>query len=77
MNTIECPRCNSRMKEGFVADVGDASVIKPTSWVEGAPEKTFWGGTKTKGKKRFQISVFRCPRCERLEFFALEAKPVK
>jgi hypothetical protein len=44
--------------------------VHTPKWVEGAPEKSFWSGTKTSGKKQVQVSTYRCPACGYLESYA-------
>ncbi len=35
------------MVEGFTVDYGDFGTKRPSDWVEGQPDKSFWrGGTK-------------------------------
>ncbi len=46
---LNCPKCNAEMQEGFIADYGYGTV-RATDWVEGEPVKSFWQGTKIKGK---------------------------
>jgi predicted nucleic-acid-binding Zn-ribbon protein len=69
MTSIECPKCRSKMDEGFIQDETYGSV-HASKWVEGAPEKSFWTGLKTSGKKQVQVSTFRCARCGYLESYA-------
>ncbi len=57
------------MSEGFVADHSYGTVLQ-SSWVEGEPERSFWGGTKTDGKMKMPISTLRCTGCGHLEFYA-------
>jgi predicted RNA-binding Zn-ribbon protein involved in translation (DUF1610 family) len=45
--------------------------IKPGSWVKGKAEVTFWSGAKIKGKERIEVTAFRCPRCGRVELYAV------
>jgi hypothetical protein len=65
-----CPKCQGAMEEGFVKDEGYGTVSSST-WIEGAPEKSFWTGTKTAGKKQFDVSVYRCVTCGYLESYAI------
>ena len=69
MNTSECPKCRSRMEEGFIQDAGQHGV-QTGKWIEGAPEKSFWTGVKTKGKRQFEVHTYRCSRCGYLEAYA-------
>ena len=65
----ECPRCRQRMVEGFVRDQ-DSGSSYASKWVEGAPEKSFWTGTKTAGKKQVPVATYRCTGCGYLESYA-------
>jgi hypothetical protein len=60
------------MEEGFLADRGDANMVKPARWVDGTPERSFWTGTKTRGKEQYRVTTFRCDRCGYLESYAAE-----
>jgi lipopolysaccharide biosynthesis regulator YciM len=57
------------MEEGFVKDESQGAVYT-SKWVEGAPEESFWTGTKTRGKKVVQIITYRCAECGYLESYA-------
>jgi len=57
------------MEEGFIKDESQSAVY-PSKWVEGAPEKSAWTGTKTRGKKVVQIATYRCAACGYLESYA-------
>lgn len=59
------------MEEGFVMDIGQGNYKRPSTWVEGQPEPSFWSGTKTQGKHQAQIRSFRCVKCGYLENYAL------
>jgi hypothetical protein len=64
-----CPKCQSEMVQGFVADFGHAHVAVST-WVEGPPQKSFWYGTKVPEEKCIPIGTFRCSACGYLESYA-------
>lgn len=38
------------MELGFVMDRGDYTIPDVASWVDGATERSYWTGLKTKGK---------------------------
>jgi hypothetical protein len=57
------------MTEGFIKDEAHGAV-RTSMWVEGPPEKSFWTGTKTYGKKQVRITSFRCTKCGYLESYA-------
>jgi hypothetical protein len=61
------------MEDGFIKDdtYGEAHV---SSWVAGAPESSFWLGTKTRGKTIMPVTTFRCSRCGYLESYAHESE---
>jgi hypothetical protein len=59
------------MEEGFIADRGQGDRIKPDTWVAGKPEVTFWSGAKVKGRERIEVTALRCPRCGRVELYAV------
>ena len=65
----KCPKCQASMTEGFVIDntYGARTV---SSWIEGAPAKSFWVGVKLEGRKPIEIAAWRCDRCGFLESYA-------
>ncbi len=66
---LKCPKCNGRMEQGFVLDnTYGAKMI--SHWVPGAPQKSFWMGTKAPKAKAIPIGVFRCSSCGFLEQYA-------
>ncbi len=68
--TYTCPKCGSKMEEGFVPEIFRSGIGKMV-WVEGKPERDFWTGVKVPGKKLIAISTYRCAQCGYLEFYAL------
>jgi ribosomal protein L37E len=64
-----CPKCGSRLQEGYVPDRGRPG-IKQASWVEGKPERSFWTGLKLHGRAQYPIATYRCSRCGFLESYA-------
>ena len=64
-----CPKCQASMAGGFVIDNthGGRTV---SSWLEGAPNKSFWVGVKLEGKKPIEITTWRCGSCGFLESYA-------
>jgi hypothetical protein len=53
----------------------DHGTVRPSRWVQGAPEKSFWEGTKTRGKLQVEVRTYRCATCGYLESYAAEHKP--
>jgi rubredoxin len=67
-----CVRCQGPLEPGFIADFQHgSSVMKPSEWVAGTPQPSFWTGTWT-GDQRYPIQAFRCRHCGYLEFRAGE-----
>jgi rubrerythrin len=57
------------MESGFVQDSHEHR-IRTARWIEGAPEKSFFNGLKTKGKRQYDVVTYRCSRCGYLEEYA-------
>lgn len=69
MRSYSCPKCQGSMAQGFMLDnVHGSNAVG--SWVEGAPEKSFWTGVKTSRKAKYEIETWRCGRCGFLENYA-------
>jgi hypothetical protein len=68
---LECPRCGRKMQKGFLIDRGDHNAPGVPRWVEGAPEKSFWTGLKTKDRLIIPVMTYRCAGCGFLESYAL------
>jgi hypothetical protein len=65
-----CFRCQGPLEPGFIADFQRGStVMKPSEWVAGTPQPSFWTGTWT-GDRRYPIQAFRFRHCGYLEFRA-------
>ncbi len=65
-----CFRCQGPLEPGFIADFHYShGAMKPSEWVAGIPQPSFWTGTWT-GDRRYPIQAFRCTCCGRLEFWA-------
>ncbi len=68
-----CAKCRSNMIEGFIADYTYGGIL-PSDWVEGAPVKSFWLGTKVSDKNQYKVKTYRCENCGYLESYAIEEK---
>ena len=66
---LKCPKCSGEMARGFIADAVQHAVQRVSSWVEGAPERSFWSGTKVPGGM-IPIGTFRSSTCGFLESYA-------
>jgi len=60
------------MEEGFLLGVTDHRNYVPLEWVQGAPEKR-WYGLRLRGKRRIPMQAFRCQICGRVKIQAPEA----
>lgn len=66
-----CPKCAGQQETGLVIDSGH-TWIHPSRWVEGAPEASWWQGTKTSGLTCRKVEYWRCTKCGFLEAYANE-----
>ena len=57
-----CPKCSSRMEEGFLLDKMQNGSL-PEIFVQGQPERSFWNGTKVKGRAQYLVESYRCTKC--------------
>ena len=69
---LQCPKCRSAMEEGYILDHADHNAGVVPEWVEGAPDKRWWG-LKTGDKEKMKVATFRCVRCGYLESYAIES----
>lgn len=58
------------MGQGFLLDLAHADSKKLTHWVEGAPERGWFGLLRVRGKRKLTVETWRCERCGFLESFA-------
>jgi len=57
------------MRQGFVLDkTHNLQVV--SRWAAGAPEKSFWTGTKLPDEALLPIGAYRCSSCGYLELYA-------
>jgi len=75
---IACVKCGKNMEPGFIADHGDGMTVWCCSWVEGTPERSFFTGHKTRGKRLYAVGTMRCTGCGFLESYAnVQVSPKK
>lgn len=65
----DCMQCKQPMERGHGIDNTHAGVL-PSQWVPGAPRRSWWTGLKVDKAAKVPITMFRCPRCGRLESYA-------
>ena len=68
--TLNCPKCNGTMEEGFSLDSGHYSIPAQSQWLEGKPERSFWTGLVTKNRQLLAVITYRCEACGFLESYA-------
>lgn len=66
-----CPDCQRRLEGGFLLDSSQGGYAAG-QWVEGPPEKNFWGLLKLKGRRRLTVYAWRCPGCAQVRLYAPE-----
>ncbi len=76
MPASTCPKCTGTMNEGFLLDESYGT-RKPSVWVEGQPEHSFWTGLKLRGKAKLTVRTMRCSRCGFLESYASDAGTIR
>jgi hypothetical protein len=69
MRSNSCPKCQGSMAEGFILDINQGGTQTVSTWIEGAPDKR-WYGLKTGGRVKHEIQTWRCGRCGFLENYA-------
>ena len=68
-----CPAYREPMDLGMVYDHGHGNSTNVAEWVKGPPKYGgFWGGLETKGRDKYFVITYRCPRCGRLQDYALQ-----
>lgn len=69
---IRCPKCNSVMVQGWISDMKGRKFCSVSNWVEGAPGKPSWFGSKVPApeEKCIPVGTFRCSVCGFLESYA-------
>ena len=70
MPSSNCPKCGGRVEAGFLLEQRDGNMKGVTEWVEGAPEKGWFGVVKVRNKRRLPVQTQRCTRCGYLESYA-------
>jgi hypothetical protein len=67
--STRCPKCNGEMVQGFTFE-SEGPLRMVSTWVEGAPEKSFWRSAKVPAEKSISVGTFRCSGCGFLESYA-------
>jgi hypothetical protein len=61
------------MEVGYLLEKGENNRKSQATWVEGAPEASFWTGMKTGDRRQLPVLTYRCRQCGWLDFYAREA----
>jgi hypothetical protein len=71
MDNLKCGKCGNTTSIGFILEIGHYNALSVSQWIEGKPEKSFWGnGLKLDGKAEYPVTAYRCTSCGHLEFYA-------
>jgi predicted nucleic-acid-binding Zn-ribbon protein len=65
-----CTKCGSAMAGGYLMST-DGAHNTVGEWVEGRPEKRWWG-LNLKNRRRYPVAAARCQRCGFLELYAVQ-----
>jgi hypothetical protein len=70
---FKCAKCSGEMELGYIPDYFGNSeyYIKQGLWVEGYPEKHWFGGVKVRSKKRRLFFAYCCSDCGYMESYAI------
>ncbi len=66
---LVCPKCDGKMKQGFVMDNTYGGRVV-SHWAAGHPQRSFFMGTKLPEEDQIPVGVFRCEECGFLESYA-------
>jgi hypothetical protein len=69
MVVTTCPECGGAMEPGFVADLSGDTVM-PSEWIGGTPERSWFTGTRLRGKARAPLTALRCDACGFVKLYA-------
>jgi len=64
-----CSKCKAEMVRGFLFE-SEGPKRMVSTWVEGAPKKSWLGGTKVPKETCIPVATFRCSGCGFLESYA-------
>jgi hypothetical protein len=67
--STRCPKCKGEMVQGFLFE-SEGPMRMVSTWVKGAPEKSWFGSAKIPAEKCVPVGTFRCAACGFLEFYA-------
>ena len=66
-----CARCGTAMQAGFVPH-GTTRGLLASEWYAGTMSFGAFGTVKVPDSSKYTVTVYRCPTCGRLEFFAID-----
>ncbi len=65
-----CSKCNGEMVQGFLFESEGILIRRVSTWVEGAPEESWFGSAKVPKEKCVPVGTFRCSVCGFLKSYA-------
>jgi predicted nucleic-acid-binding Zn-ribbon protein len=74
-DALPCPKCNGRMRLGFLAERGQQSTYV-AQWIDGEPVNPELCGRKgvnvdVRNRNAFPVRSIRCDQCGFLELYAV------
>lgn len=66
-----CPKCSSKMVEGFVADYAEKNV-RYARWYQGNPDSALFWEIDPRSNPKWKLKGRRCENCGFVEFFATD-----
>ena len=69
-----CQRCGEPLELGYVLEIGDGNTRSVSQWISGPPERGFMFGLKTRNRRSYPVTTFRCTQCGFLESYALSTR---
>ena len=70
MTPPKCLPCDTELEEGFIPDFRHVLLCVQPRWVPSLPVKHWFYELKLP-ERQILVRTFRCPKCGRLESFAL------
>ena len=63
-----CTKCNGRMEQGFLLD-NTSGGIANAEWASGEAKRSKWMGVRMKGRRKLEITAYRCIDCGHIELY--------
>lgn len=69
MSDRSCSRCGARTTEGYLLDRRQGVQAVVQQWIEGVPQRAWFGGLKLRDVAHGPIVARRCPKCGHLDLW--------